>query len=224
MAATQIPEAVAALIKEIWPDGMVDEFDTEESGFQDVHAKLERDLRKIRGASLEWQTEPEEPVYWDDESDDEPPPFERDFQSYHVFFLVPDGDEFRYETETEALEPPEAPEDELQDEEDWVETSVPGQGFIGCAAAVCLAAPVAVVEFSDLSQCEDGTSGGGDIDPCIVSDETGERITPDADCRSRLSPEAFQKLDACAPRLSRCSGSTASKYWTNRFWTWPFPA
>jgi len=196
MGATQIPEAVAALIKEIWPDGMVDEFDTEESGFQDIHAKLERDLRKIRGASLTWQTESEEPVYWDDESDDEPP-FDDNFQSYHVFFLVPDGDEFRYETETEAWEPSAS----LEEEEEWVETAVPGQGFTGCTAAVCLAAPVAMVDFSDRSDFADGTSGGDDIDPCIVSDETGERITPETYCRRQLSPEAFQKLDALRAKI-----------------------
>src|ERR1022692_1130889 len=56
MDANRIPEDVAAAIEECWPDGVVEEFDTDESYFCDIHAKLERDLRKIPGASLLWQT------------------------------------------------------------------------------------------------------------------------------------------------------------------------
>ena len=168
---------------------MIEEFDTEESDFPEIQAKLERDLRKIRGASLQWQTEPEEPVHWDDDYDDEPP-LDREFQSYHVFFVTPDGDEFRYETEGETVEPPED-----LDEEEWTETTVPGEGRIGCAAAVCLAAPVAVVDFSDRSQYQDGTSTGADINQCIISDDPREKVTPEAYYRSQLSPEAFQKLE-----------------------------
>jgi hypothetical protein len=194
MAATRIPATVAALIKKTWPGGVIEEFDTGESDFREIQAKLERDLRKIRGASLRWQTEPEEPVYGDDDYDDEPP-LDREFQSYHVFFVVPDGDEFRYETEGETVEPPEDPEEE------WIEATVPGEGLIGCAAAVCLAAPVAVVGFSDRSQYEDGTSAGADINQCIVSDKSGERVTPEAYYRSQLSPEAFKKLESLRAKI-----------------------
>ena len=72
----KIPETLAALIKETWPGGVIGEFDREESGFHDIHAKLERALRKIRGATLEWQTESDEPIYWDHDFDDDfdPPP------------------------------------------------------------------------------------------------------------------------------------------------------
>jgi hypothetical protein len=109
MGAKRIPEDVAAAIEECWPDGVIEEFDTDESFFHDIHAKLERDLRKIPGASLLWQTEAEDDsAYWDD--DDEPPPSGPDFQSYHVFFLAPQGSEFEFETETENLEEPD-PED-----------------------------------------------------------------------------------------------------------------
>src|ERR1039457_1906916 len=57
MDATRIPEDVAAAIEECWPDGVVEEFDTDESYCCDIHAALERDLRKIPGAELLWQTE-----------------------------------------------------------------------------------------------------------------------------------------------------------------------
>ena len=70
----------------------IEEFDTDESYFHDIHAKLERDLGKIPGASLLWQTEAKDnSAHWDedeDDEDDEPPPFRPDFQSYHVFFLA----------------------------------------------------------------------------------------------------------------------------------------
>jgi hypothetical protein len=76
--SNRIPEDVAAAIHECWPDGAIQEFDADESYFPDIHAKLERDLKKIPGAALLWQTEAEDDsIYWDD--DDEPPPFVRTF-------------------------------------------------------------------------------------------------------------------------------------------------
>src|ERR1022692_2131618 len=72
MDANRIPEDVAAAIEECWPDGVIEEFDTDESYFHDIHAKLERDLRKIPGASLLWQTEAEDnSAHWDDDEDGE---------------------------------------------------------------------------------------------------------------------------------------------------------
>jgi hypothetical protein len=195
MASTRIPAALAALIQETWPDGMIEEFDTGESDFPGIQAKLERDLGKIRGASLNWQTEPDEPVDWDDDSGDEPP-LDREFQSYHIFFLVPDGDEFRYLAEGETVEPPEDP-----GQEEWSGVTVQGEGFFGCSAAVCLAAPVAIVGFADRSQYEDGTSTSPDIDECIVSGDPSENITPEAYYRSQLGPEAFQKLESLRARI-----------------------
>src|SRR5580658_10574968 len=111
MDANRIPDDVAAAIEESWPDSVVEEFDTDESYFYDIQAKLERDLRKIPGASLMWRTEAEDySSHWDD--DDEPPP-QPDFQSYHVFFLAPQGKEFEFETETEFPDEPEDSEDPL---------------------------------------------------------------------------------------------------------------
>ncbi|HMC57596.1 MAG TPA: hypothetical protein VKJ01_00255, partial [Candidatus Solibacter sp.] len=156
----------------------------------------ERDLAKIRSASLAWQTE--EQVYRDyfDEDFEDEPELDRQFQSYHVFFLEPDGDEFRFETEGPNLDLPEDPE-----EEDWNGTEVPGEGVIGCSAAVCLAAPVAVVDFSEHSRYEDGSSSGPDIDQCIVSGKSGERVTPEDYYRSLLSPEAFQKIETLRAKI-----------------------
>jgi hypothetical protein len=186
---------------------VIEEFDTEESGFQDIQDKLERDLRKIRGARLEWQTETDEPVYSHDEFEedfDDEPPMDQEFQSYHVFFLVPDGDEFRFETETETegFEPPDPlDEGDVENEEDGGETTVPGKGLIGCAAAVCLTVPVAIVEYSSRSEYADGTASGGDVDRSIYSDDPKRIVTPEAYYRSQVSAQAFQKLEGLRAKI-----------------------
>jgi hypothetical protein len=72
VGAKRIPEDVAAAILESWPGGVIEEFDTEESYFHDVHAAPMRDLRKIPGAALVWQTEAEpDRADWHDDDDDD---------------------------------------------------------------------------------------------------------------------------------------------------------
>src|SRR5882672_4539238 len=52
-----IPEDLAAIIKRCWPRGIVEEFPADESYFQEIRHQIERDLSRISGASLVWQTE-----------------------------------------------------------------------------------------------------------------------------------------------------------------------
>jgi hypothetical protein len=173
MGAKRIPEDVAAAIEECWPDGVIEEFDTDESFFHDIHAKLERDLQKIPGASLLWQTEAEDDsAYWDDDDGDEPPPSSPDFQSYHVFFLAPPGNEFEFETETESLEEPDPLELDPDGELETVKYP-PGRGWCGCAVAVSLASPFAAVDFDDYAQFEDGSTFPPDPGNVGYPDETG---------------------------------------------------
>src|SRR6516165_10879929 len=103
MAARPIPAKLAARISKCWPDGIIEEFDTDESYFHEKRWPLEQDLRKIQGGSLLCQTETQEPDSSDDDGGDLPPPGCNEFQSYHVFFLAPDDPEFHFEDETEAL-------------------------------------------------------------------------------------------------------------------------
>ena len=105
MGTSRIPKDVAAAIKERWPDGVVEQFATDESPFHENRPRLERDLRNVRGGSLLWQTEEETAAGWDNEND-EPPPSDG-WQSYHVFFVSPDGEEFHFEDETAGIEEPE---------------------------------------------------------------------------------------------------------------------
>ena len=104
MATSRLPKDVAVAINECWPDGVVEPFATDESYFPATHPRLEQDLRNIRGGTLLWQTEEEAAAGWDNEKDE--PPSSDGWQSYHVFFLSPDGEEFHFEDETAGIEAP----------------------------------------------------------------------------------------------------------------------
>jgi hypothetical protein len=197
MYANRIPEDVAAAINESWPSGTIEEFDTDESYFHDIHAALERDLRKLSRASLLWQTKARDySSNWDREEDDwehdEPPP-SRDFQSYHVFFLAPLGNEFEFETETENFEEPEEPEDPNSD---VVTVTVPGNGRYGCSVSVSYASPFAAVSFCEYAQFEDGSDSPPDPSNFTYFDEeTGAPVDPAVHYRDTLGEGAFAKLE-----------------------------
>ena len=189
MGAIRISKGVAAVIKMCWPDGVIEEFDTDESYFHDIRDELERDLRKISGASLRWQTEEESDTHWDADDEDEPP-LDRDFQSYHVFFVSPHGKEFEFETETESVEEAEDP-----DVDELITTTVRGQGRYGCTVAISLAAPVAAVRLGDYAQFEDGCVFGPDPLSTAVSGETDEPVDIGEQCGQSLGEEALAKLE-----------------------------
>jgi len=191
MGASQIPTHVAAAIKECWPNGVVEEFATDESYLHEIRLQLERDLRNIRGASLRWQTDEDESgAHWDEDENNEPLPSDG-WQSYKVFFLAPDSKEFRFEDDTTGMEEPEDPE-----QEKWTETTYLGEGWIGCAVGICLAAPYAVINLCSYSHYEDGTTSTLDVESFIYSEKTNERVDTDQYYREILSREAFQKLQA----------------------------
>jgi hypothetical protein len=107
---------------------------------------IERDLRNISGTSLVWQTEGAGDASWDERSEcerasaqpsrDDDNPEEsplQDFrwQSYHVFFVSPNGEEFRFEAETIGDDP-----------EDGAETTVRGEGQYGLGSRSRLPHPL----------------------------------------------------------------------------------
>jgi hypothetical protein len=197
--AKQIPEDVAAAIEECWPDGVIEEFDKDESYFYDIRAKLERDLRKIPGASLVWQTEPEDDrSHWDYDDDDEPPPSGPDFQSYHVFFLAPQGSEFEFQTEIEDLEEPDDFEDPAAE---LATVTYQGKGWRGCSVAVSLASPFAAVDFSEYAQFENGSDWTPDPGSVAYSDETGEPVDASASLRKAVGESAFAKAEKLRARI-----------------------
>lgn len=148
MDTSEVPADVAAAVTQCWPNGVVEEFATDESYFHEVRPRLEWDLRNIRGASLLWQTEEEEiGARWNEDENDGPLPSE-EWQSYHVFFLAPESKEFRFADETGIEEP------EDQEQAEWTETTYLGEGWIGCAVGICLAAPYAVINLCSCSRYE----------------------------------------------------------------------
>ena len=192
MKANGIPEDVAAAIVECWPEGVIEEFDTDESYFYDIHAALELDLRRIPRASLLWQTEAnDDRAYRDHDYDAEPPSSDPDFQSYHVFFLSPQGSEFEFETETDGTEEP----GPLGDPDGESPTATfAGRGRHGCSVTVSLATPFAAVRFANYAQFEDGSNSTPDPGNVAYHNDTGEPVDLAASYRKDLGEPAFAKL------------------------------
>lgn len=201
MGTSRVPADVAAAIKQCWPNGVVEEFPTDESYLHELRPRLERDLRNIRGASLLWQTEEEEIGARRNEDENDDPLPSDEWQSYHLVFLAPKGQEFRFEDETVSMEEPEDPE-----QEEWTETTYPGEGWIGCAVGICLAAPYAVINLCSYSRYEDGTMSTPEVESFIYSEETNERVDTDRYHREILTPEAFQKLEALRGEIAAILG------------------
>jgi len=207
MPAASIPKPVAALITKCWPGGVVEEFATDESWFEEVRYRLERDLGKIRGACLRWQTEAEE-TNWDDD-DFEYPPLDPEWQSYHVFFVAPDAEEFHFEDEIEPWEEPD--ERDAEADAEWPESgtgTIPGEGWMGYTIRIFLAVPVAAVNMSSFSRFEDGSFE-------IPEDPRGA----DEQYRASLGDKDSGTWKGCAARSPRCWRSIRSGFWTNGFWT-----
>jgi len=131
-SVVEIAKDLAATIKRCWPRGIVEEFSADGSYFHEIRHQIERDLGSISGASLVWQTEEARPAGWEDDNPDEPPFHDSKFQSYHLFFVSPNGEEFRFEDETIGDDP-----------ENGTQTTYAGEGQFGVALTISLAAPVA---------------------------------------------------------------------------------
>lgn len=174
MDESQIPDDIAAAMAQCWPEGVVGEFDTDESYFHDIRENLQEGLAQIPGAALQWQTEAQE--------DD------AEWQSYHVFFLAPEGDEFEFEAQTEV------------DEEG---TDVTGRGWYGCVIAVSYAASFAAINLGEFAEFEDGSAQLPDMVSFAYSEETGEPVDIDAEYLDILGKRAFRKLDDLRARIAQ---------------------
>ncbi len=92
--------------------------------------------------------------------------YERDAEecSYHTFFLVISGEQFRYKTETDP-----------NDFEEEVGDSVPGSGEIGLIVGLSMLAPIAMVATSYQESFENGDY----TEPDFRSPESEYPIHPD---------------------------------------------
>jgi hypothetical protein len=188
MPTRRIPKDLAALIKKTWPDGIVEQFSDTDSYFRGIQSRLQSRLLAIPGVSMFWQTP--EPS-WDDDCAPEDLPWV-EFQSFHQYFLAPHGEQFQLEDETEGLKDPDDP-----NEEGWVETTYPGERWIGCGLDICMAARVAILGFAQYSSYEDGS----ERTPDVTSVDTEHYF------RDTLGEKAFQKLEELCAKIAPILGS-----------------
>ncbi len=192
---SDLREDVREAIERAWPDGVVEMvFDSDESWFHDVYAKLASAFRRIKSAQLAHERESAPvPVRFDDSDDDEDrfPDDPEPSRSYHLFFVCPEGDAFNYETAIEGIAEPHRNGEE--DESEVPVETVAGSGRTGWAVAVSLIAPFAVITLSDMEAYEDGSFS----DPTIESHgftETGQRIDPETEFLKWKGERAFRTL------------------------------
>jgi hypothetical protein len=188
MPVTQLPKEVAAAIRKCWPHGKVEEFDSSESYFHDIYEEVKDSLYKIPEARLLWESQKAEDRWADWDTGEDLPRDRDDWLSYHLFFVSPKGKEFEFETETQA-------EEMDEDSAELKNVTYPGRGWVGCTAAVSLAARLAAINVCDYEQFENGDSSLPGIETFVVSESTGERVDTDLAYRERLGERAFGVLE-----------------------------
>jgi hypothetical protein len=162
----RVPKDLADAIQKCWPEGVVEPFDIYESYFCEIGESVARDLRKIPGSSLRWQSEEDDSgSNWDDDRDDdwsrELPP-DTPWQSYRMFFVAPNGEEFHYENAPDDIVGTDDVDEETWEDsgpddeelEEWNENES-AEGWLGCPVGISLRAPFAVVGFGELVRDED---------------------------------------------------------------------
>ena len=66
-----IPKNVAAAIQKAWPDGIVEQFDRDESYFERIHSTLRASLATVPGGGHFWETEDRHHHHGFDDDDDD---------------------------------------------------------------------------------------------------------------------------------------------------------
>jgi hypothetical protein len=144
-AGPELPKALVDLLNYLWPEGIIQVFQLQESAFWDLHSKLDRKLRGIKEVRVLFERPPEQPVELPDDPEngvvlllDEPA------RSYYLYFLSPTRPEYHYR----------------------IDRSPAGQGDIGLVLALSLVAPVAMMRSARREVFADGTT----LDPDITGD------------------------------------------------------
>ena len=144
-AGPELPKALVDLLDYLWPDGVIQMFQLQESAFWDLHPKLDRKLRAIKGARVLFERPPEQSVELSEDPEDgvallldEP------MRSYYLYFLSPACPEFHYR----------------------IDRTPAGHGDIGLVLALSLVAPVAMMRSARRESFSDGTT--------VIPDITGD--------------------------------------------------
>ena len=85
--------------------------------------------------------------------EDDPPDGPEEPRSYHLFFLSPADERFRFETDT------------IEPDDEGFDAQVQGYGRIGWLVGISLVAPFAVVGLDEMEIFESGSQTEPDIDP-----------------------------------------------------------
>ncbi len=189
-------------IERIWPADVVEmTFDSDESYFRDVETGISAAMHRLKGVRLVHErTHSGEPIWFDNSDPDEDPPDDQEFsRSYHLFFVCPDGEPFRYETSCESYDEPDW--EDGDDEDDLSMETVGGTGLTGWSVAVSLLAPMAVITLSGMENFEDGST----TEPTIESPaytESGQRVNAAVEIRKEMGEPAYQVLVKLRDRIT----------------------
>ena len=199
--STISPNALKA-IQEAWPHDIVEmphpldlDDEDEDRHLASVFEDLRDRLSAIEGASLMSErasdgTSPQDkpppkPSFWDDDDAWLEGGFDEPEASYHLFFLGLTDPAVQFETESEE------PVD--YDDEDAGMHLVKGAGTVGCAIAVSLVAPVALIVPDQMEHYDDGSHSNPSIDVHIF-DLDGTPMDMDDFIRNEHSQEAYDLI------------------------------
>jgi hypothetical protein len=193
-----LPKHLAEAIRQAWPDGVIDmPVESGEAPLWEVSPRLKAALSHIRGAAVVYEREPEGGPRRGETSnpDEDSPGWHEESRSYYLFF-VSSLDE-RLTLATDTIEP----------DEGGVEQRVQGEGRIGCAVAISLVAPFAVVTLDQMEVFENGSRSEPDVRAHLFSLD-GQKLDPEDHYRELLDETGFavlRKLRAAIIRvLGRC--------------------
>jgi hypothetical protein len=151
---------------------------------------MTRALRSLKGSQLRFEREAQGlPVWWPASDPDQAQPDEcAADRSYHLYFIVPEGDAFEFTTESE----------------DYLEGSIEtvhGAGQTGWCVAVSLLAPFAVITLGERIEYDNGDT----VEPALESPlETieGSAIDPVRHFQEMVAEEAFSRLMAVRRKIA----------------------
>lgn len=184
-AEPDLPEQLAAAIRQVWPDGVIDmPVDMDHAPLWDVYPKLKARLSRIPGtAAAIYECEPQGGPSWGESLDrlEDTPDWDEESRSYYLFFLTLVDKRFQFET------------DILEPDENGVEQRFQGEGRIGCVVGISLVAPFAVVRLDEMEVFENGSRSEPDIEPHLF-DLDGNKLDAEAHFREMIDNEGMSAL------------------------------
>jgi len=178
-------------IERLWPNGLVElNVDYEDSWFVKLQPKLTRALRSLKGSQMLFEREAQgDHIWWPESDPDQAPPDEcAPDRSYHLYFIVPDGDAFEFTTESEDYY------------EGSIET-VHGAGQTGWCVAVSLLAPFAVITLGERTEYENGDTAEPVLESILQASD-GSALDPVEHFREMVAEEAFSRLMAVHRKIT----------------------